>query len=45
MGAGLEELQRACDGHVSEATDADAVLGVQPRWVGQPRLHRRRWRR
>jgi len=36
MGAGLEELQRACDGHVSSATDADAILGVQPRWVASP---------
>jgi glycolate oxidase FAD binding subunit len=36
MGAGLEELQRACDGHVSSATDADAVLGVQPSWVASP---------
>jgi glycolate oxidase FAD binding subunit len=36
MGAGLEELQRACDGHVSAATDADAVLGVQPSWVASP---------
>lgn len=36
MGAGLEELQRACDGHVSGATDADAVLGVRPRWVASP---------
>jgi glycolate oxidase FAD binding subunit len=36
MAAGLEELQRACDGHVSAATDADAVLGVRPRWVASP---------
>jgi len=36
MGAGIEELQRACDGHVTSATEADAVLGVQPSWVASP---------
>ena len=36
MGAGLEELQRACDGHLASATDADAVLGVRPSWVASP---------
>jgi len=36
MGPATEELQRACDGHVSRATDADAVLGVEASWVASP---------
>jgi glycolate oxidase FAD binding subunit len=32
----LSELQRACDGRVTDAADADAVVGQMPRWVVQP---------
>ncbi len=36
MPSTLDLLNRACDGHVTEATDADAVLGARPRWVVSP---------
>ncbi len=36
MTAAHEALLRACDGHVTEGSDADAVLGMAPRWVASP---------
>jgi glycolate oxidase FAD binding subunit len=32
----LTELERACDGRVMAAGDADTVLGQAPRWVASP---------
>jgi glycolate oxidase FAD binding subunit len=32
----LEDLRRACDGRVTEASPTDAVLGMLPRWVAGP---------
>lgn len=36
MAAAPEALLRACDGHLTEASDDDAVLGMAPRWVASP---------
>lgn len=36
MATALADLERACDGRVKLAEDADAVLGQMPRWVVHP---------
>ena len=36
MAAAADGLLRACDGHVVEGTEGDAVLGMVPRWVASP---------
>ncbi|KQU70436.1 hypothetical protein ASC58_01025 [Phycicoccus sp. Root101] len=36
MGVVPDALLRACDGHVTEASDDDTVLGMAPRWVASP---------
>ena len=36
MSAAPQALLRACEGHVTEGSDDDAVLGMAPRWVVSP---------
>jgi len=36
MPGALPDLERACEGRVTAAEDADAVLGQMPRWVVHP---------
>lgn len=36
MAAAPDALLRACDGHLTEGSEGDAVLGMVPRWVASP---------
>ena len=36
MPAAPDALLRACDGHLTEGSEDDAVLGMVPRWVASP---------